>query len=292
MVRMKFTTFRKVSLNLFFLCLMIVPFGMVSAQAAQANRVGFFKPYTIPLDIRTEIPVQIENVTDLFAIDFQMTFDPAILTVEDADPSATGIQIAQAKFLDPGMVLFNEVDNTQGTIRFVTSQISPSVAKSGSGNLFVIYFRGIKEGTSDLKITNLQLSTQTGVEIVANKAESAVTVAKDVRAVAATAIPVLNPSNLIAVPTAAPTLAPTGVPTLGVATQTLTPQPTRIEPAPESTPSVQVPAAFQPTAVVQSSPDGHSSSYNLTGVEWIIIIVVLLGIGLGTYFYISRKSKK
>ena len=280
---MKYKFSNQMILCIVLLCLVIFPFDMASGQSSQTARVGFFKPLEIPLDSSTQIPVEIENVNELYAIDFQMTFDPTILSAEDADPSTPGIQIAQADFLDPGMVLFNEVDNVEGTIKFVTSQINPSEAKSGSGILFVIYFKGIKEGASNLTITNLQLATREGNEIPSSKAEAVITVAKKQAFLRHRDPPGHDPTDIIFIQVT-PHVETTQVTPAVEETPSKTVQESKTEPTTDTAQSIQ-------ESTTKQSKDEQSSGFSLVKYWWIVLIVVMLVIGMGIYLFITRKSK-
>ena len=103
------------------------------ASAQTSAQVGIFQAYEIQPGARVEIPIEIRNVQDLYAVDLEIHFDPRILTFEDADPQMDGIQPALGTFLDAGMVLYNTVDPEAGIIRFVMTQVNPSEPKSGRG---------------------------------------------------------------------------------------------------------------------------------------------------------------
>ena len=265
------------------LCLITIPGVFVSAQTNPAARVGFFQAYDIPTDTIVEIPVEIKDVNALYAIDFQMTFDPSILKVEDADLDSPGIQIAQATFLEAGMVLFNDADNSKGTIRFVTSQINPSEAKSGDGILFVIYFTGVKEGISALTITNLQLADREGNEIPSVKAEETITVANDAPLINATTIPVLNPTQMIILQVT-PQIAPT---------QTITPnvEPSQI-PTEQIPPTKSVSEVTQSTQKIIEEQAANEEDFELSLLDywWIILILGVIIAGIGIYLFVTRKK--
>ena len=121
--------------------------GLFSPASAQTSaQVGVFQAYEIQPGARVEIPIEIRNVQDLYAVDLEIHYDPRILTFEDANPQMDGIQPALGTFLDAGMVLYNTVDPEAGIIRFVMTQVNPSEPKSGSGVLIVLYAVGAAEG--------------------------------------------------------------------------------------------------------------------------------------------------
>ena len=48
---------------------------------------------TIPVEVR------VNDVTDLYAVDVKVAFDPSVLEVVDADPAKPGIQVQDGGFL-------------------------------------------------------------------------------------------------------------------------------------------------------------------------------------------------
>jgi len=126
--------------------------GQFSPASAQTSaQVGVFQAYEIQPGARVEIPIEIRNVQDLYAVDLEIHYDPRILTFEDANPQMDGIQPALGTFLDAGMVLYNTVDPEAGIIRFVMTQVNPSEPKSDSGVLIVLYAVGAAEGESTFR---------------------------------------------------------------------------------------------------------------------------------------------
>jgi hypothetical protein len=223
------------------LCLAALPIGTAQGQSVPAASIGVFEPLVAAPGSVIEIPIRVENVQDLYAIDFELTFDPAIVSAQDADPAAPGIQIGFGTFMDPGLLLYNTVDNEQGVVRFVMTQVNPSEPKSGSGILFVIYLKGIQAGETSLKITNLQISDRFGVEIPSAKMESTLTVREDAPITNPTPIPVINPTSMIILPT------PVDTPTPGAPTA----QPSATVAAPSATPLAAV-ATTAATLAVQN----------------------------------------
>jgi hypothetical protein len=257
----------------------------VSGQSASNTQAGFFTDVTAAPNVRIEVPLEIRNVQELYALDLSIKFDPAILTVEDADPSSSGVQVALGQFLDPGMVLFNTVDNQKGAIHFVMTQINPSEPKSGSGNLLVIYFKGLKEGSSDLSFTNIQFSDRNGIQINASEVDAVITIKQGVPTVAATSIPVQDAARLTQIPTMMPTSAtPTPIPT----------------PAPTLAPTVS--SEIMPTAVQASLPNSVTAdSEAQTSLQiaqlfllqnwWIVLVLLIVVAALAVYLIVTKQRK-
>jgi len=187
------------------------------AMAQEGARVGVFADLEIPLNTRVEVPVEVRDVSELYAVDLTIRFDPEILQVEDADPNTAGVQPGLATFLDAGMTLFNEVDNETGTVRFVMSQINPSEGKSGSGNLLVLYFVGKQAGTSQVTVEKVELANRLGEAILVSGADAEIVVREGAPEVVATPIPVQDQGQIIVIetlmptPTATATVVPTEV---------------------------------------------------------------------------------
>jgi len=254
--------------------------GQFSPASAQTSaQVGVFQAYEIQPGARVEIPIEIRNVQDLYAVDLEIHYDPRILTFEDANPQMDGIQPALGTFLDAGMVLYNTVDPEAGIIRFVMTQVNPSEPKSGSGVLIVLYAVGAAEGESTLEVVRADLSTREGVAIPSELVENSVKVAASAAEIQATPIPVQNPTSIIVIPTLAPT-----------ATSTVTPVPTSTKTVPTQTAVITaiVEAIASPTVAptMAEQPSGFSLAQNW----WILLIVAAAIIGVVIYLNSGKKE--
>jgi len=254
--------------------------GLFSPASAQTSaQVGVFQAYEIQPGARVEIPIEIRNVQDLYAVDLEIHYDPRILTFEDANPQMDGIQPALGTFLDAGMVLYNTVDPEAGIIRFVMTQVNPSEPKSGSGVLIVLYAVGAAEGESTLEVVRADLSTREGVAIPSELVENSVKVAASAAEIQATPIPVQNPTSIIVIPTLAPT-----------ATSTVTPVPTSTKTVPTQTAVITaiVEAIASPTIAptMAEEPSGFSLAQNW----WVLLIVAAAIIGVVIYLNSGKKE--
>ena len=254
--------------------------GQFSPASAQTSaQVGVFQAYEIQPGARVEIPIEIRNVQDLYAVDLEIHYDPRILTFEDADPQMDGIQPALGTFLDAGMVLYNTVDPEAGIIRFVMTQVNPSEPKSGSGVLIVLYAVGAAEGESTLEVVRADLSTREGVAIPSELVENSVKVAASAAEIQATPIPVQNPTSIIVIPTLAPTAIPTA-----------TPQPTATKPAQTQTAvfTAVVGAVASPTVAPVAAE--QASGFSLAQNWWVLLIVAAAIIGVVIYLNSGKKE--
>jgi hypothetical protein len=112
------------------------------------------------------INVILENAQDVYAVDVSATFDPAIVEVVDSDPAREGVQIIPGPFPQPDFLVRNIADNEAGTLRYVTTQVSPTLPMTGAGVVFSVQFRGKVLGQqSALVIESVQLADRHGVKL-------------------------------------------------------------------------------------------------------------------------------
>lgn len=124
-----------------------------------------------------ELVVEVLGAQGLYGFDLQLTFDPHILEVVDADAVKDGVQVQQGDFLDPGFIARNEADNQHGGVWFAMTQLNPSEAKSGDGALIVIQFRSTgSPGEVLIEFAHIQLANRDGVEIPATAKPARLTV--------------------------------------------------------------------------------------------------------------------
>lgn len=192
--------------------LTLVPVGAVQASGTTT----LVSPATTEVVIgnKTTVDIRVENVSDLFGVEVHLTFDPALLEVDDADAGKAGVQIASGPFLNPYFTAQNDVDQAAGKIDFSVSQGPSDAAVSGSGVVATITFEGEAVGTSALSFSSVVLAAPGGVPISSSTQGGSVTVI----------------TNATATPTATSTPTPTATPG-----PTQTPGPTST-PMPTSTP--------------------------------------------------------
>ncbi len=254
----------------------------VPVLAQAGTKVGVFADLEIPLNVRVEVPVEVRDVEELYAVDLTIRFDPDILQVEDANPDQEGVQPGLATFLDAGMTLFNEVDNETGTVRFVMSQINPSEGKSGSGNLLVLYFVGKQAGTSPVTVEKVELSNRLGEAIPVSGVDAQIVVSAGAPEVVATPIPLQDQGQIIVIETLMPTATPTA-----------TPKATEVAQVAQPTEVPQVATDVEPTAVLAAGGEADSGSEQQpeeqgNGSSWWLLVLPLLIIG-AVVVYTRRK---
>jgi hypothetical protein len=119
------------------------------------------------------IQVFIENVTDLYAVDVFLEFDPAVLQVVDSDPLAAGLQAEPlSDFLVPGFVVRNVADNSAGTVWYAVTQLNPTPPASGSGAVLAITFESLSSGSTVVTFSKAAMATRLGQTIPSSTVDS------------------------------------------------------------------------------------------------------------------------
>ncbi len=266
--------------------------GVTNTAAAQDTaEIGFFEAIEVQPEQAFEVPVIVGNVADLYAVDVEIRFDPAVLQVEDASPNQEGTQVGLGTFLDAGLILYNQVDNDQGLIRFAMTQVNPSEPKSGEGVLLVLYFVAQSEGDSTLEVSFAEASTRLGEAIALEGVDGLVTVSSGAPERQATEIPVQDVGQVTVIPTSAPTATPTITPTF---------DPTPTLEMSEGEAVSELPgegsAGEEPGEVEKNQAEGIRDEDNaeagasILDYWWVVLIVVLAAGGAGAYLMLSKKK--
>ena len=165
------------------LLLLILPAGaLAGAQPAIVRPDPLL--VILPVGGTTTVRLYVEDVQGLYGADVQLTFDPAILEVVDADPATAGVQIEPLDtFLKPDFLLRRRACNTvgtncpeAGTIWYAATQVNPSEPVDGSGALARITFKRLQPGDAALAVTHHELVKRTGADIPAVAQDGLITV--------------------------------------------------------------------------------------------------------------------
>ena len=124
----------------------------LSLNAAQATKISV-NPSNSSIGAGTAVvlSVDITDVADLYAYQFDVIFNPKVLRANTVSPGA---------ILSGGSVGFSPgiIDNGAGSISFIYDSLSgPSSGISGNGSLASIQFSGIGAGVSTISIANVLL---------------------------------------------------------------------------------------------------------------------------------------
>jgi hypothetical protein len=160
---------RHLILSLLLSLAMLVPgmFLYSKADAQSTSAVIRFDPQTLGMTPGSQgsVSILVENVADLYGLEFHLSFDPQIAEVVDADPAKDGIQITPANAWQGGFIAVNHADNVSGKIDFAVTLLNPVQPLSGKLTIATITFQAKNPGTSNLNIESAILSTIDAQEI-------------------------------------------------------------------------------------------------------------------------------
>ena len=118
-----------------------------AAQATAAGAVLVLSPQ--PLQVapgeRVTLTAAVQDVTNLYAVEVHLRFDPALLQVV---PEGSAAAAPATALLSPDFVAVNSYDNTAGSVDVAFTQISPSEPVSGSGSLMTVTFAAVGAGNA------------------------------------------------------------------------------------------------------------------------------------------------
>jgi len=109
------------------------------------------------------LQILLVNAQNVYGIDLQAGFDPAVVEVVDADPDQAGIQMTPGSFLKPDFVVRNVADNQAGALHYVVTQLNPTPPANGEGVILSIQFLGKATGIETaLTILSVQIADRRG----------------------------------------------------------------------------------------------------------------------------------
>jgi hypothetical protein len=129
-----------------------------SLALAQAQARVYAQPVETS-DSQLVVDIIAENVTDLYGAEFRLTYDPAVVAVQDFKPEQDGAQIQVGTLLAPdkGFVVANQVDETTGTVTFAMTLLNPAPAVTGSGPLARVSFNILQNTPSTINVEHAKL---------------------------------------------------------------------------------------------------------------------------------------
>jgi len=122
----------------------------------------------------TEIQIWVNDVSNLYAIDVRLSFDPNVIQVVDANPGGDVNLRPETSWFQAGYTVRNTVNNFTGTIWYAATQTNPTPAVNGSGPIATILVKAKSTGSSTLSFTYSKLSDPVGLEISATTSSGSV----------------------------------------------------------------------------------------------------------------------
>lgn len=235
--------------------------GVLPLQAQEPAAIRCrFEPSQIAVGQTATLVIEVIDVQSLYGYELEIAYDTAVAQIQDADPDEEGANLTLGDFLSSDFVAFNVADNGAGTLQLVLTQLAPSTAKSGSGQLARATVRGVTQGFANFAFGNVTLSDSGGMAIEVTTEDCWLEVGTAGQATpthTATPLPTQTPTTTSAA-TATPTytaVPPTATftprPLAPTATPTVTPIPSATA-TPSATPTVT--PTETPTVVIITTP--------------------------------------
>jgi PKD repeat protein len=158
-----------VFLFLFILIVLMISVVLTSKMRVYADSGSLFwlnpASTSISPSGSAEVVLQLDSITNVYGLQFDLSFDPSVLSVVDADAGKPGVQISTGSCPQPDFVVVNDVDGTAGTIEYAATQLNPTLPCDG-GEVATIEFECVVEGDSSVvSFTDSLISDPDGLPI-------------------------------------------------------------------------------------------------------------------------------
>lgn len=138
--------------SFFFYC--FSTFMLLSALPAFPDTIVSVQPVSSAVGSGStfDLMINVSDVVDLYAWQFDISFDPTILSAQQI-LEGSFLSSAGSTFFIPGFI-----DNTTGTISFTAdSLVGSAEGVTGSGVLATVEFQSLSAGTSTVDLSNVGL---------------------------------------------------------------------------------------------------------------------------------------
>jgi hypothetical protein len=117
-------------------------------------QIGQITPGTL-----IDIEIQANALQDLYGYRLQITFDPSILRLVDANPNTPGVQILAGDIFQgsDNYEIVNTEDNSTGVIDFAITQLSQAQDKNDMGIMAKLTFEVLANGRGSIQINQARL---------------------------------------------------------------------------------------------------------------------------------------
>jgi hypothetical protein len=126
-------------------------------------KLHMVRPEVAQAENRNVLEIRVDDVEEFYAIDMEIRFDPAKVQVADADPETEGIQIQPGEVPPPDFVAANDVNNEEGVIRYVVTQLGSEPAFDGSGLVATVIWEGELDPETELSFGAVTLVNQSAL---------------------------------------------------------------------------------------------------------------------------------
>lgn len=186
--------FKKIIFLAGLLSVMVVAAMPVQAATLDVRSSNGGNSVTVQSGNSFTLDIRVTDAADLYALQFDLSFDPTVLAASAISESAFLAQ-GGATFFIPGII-----DATAGTIRFTADILQgPLAGVSGTGNVASVSLNASALGNSSVTLGNIILLNSQGAPLTVSTQGTSVTVAAAPPPPAVgTPIPILSPLGLLA----------------------------------------------------------------------------------------------
>jgi hypothetical protein len=131
---------------LFFLLGLLTVLCLAVPAWANGPTVGPVAPGTVNINQEFDVNVQVNDVTNLAAVEFKLSYDPNILEA-----------LSITKGVPAKATVFKEDITTPGLVWFASSVLNPADVYTGSGTVAVVKFKAKEAGQSTLALSGTAL---------------------------------------------------------------------------------------------------------------------------------------
>lgn len=119
--------------------------------------------------------ISVANVSNMQAVQLDLTYDPNVVQVIDADPNRDGVQVSADAIFSGGFIAANEVDTTNGRITFAATLLGSGII-NGEQDIITIDWKPQAAGTTTLTLENVILANGQGQAIASTSINGAIEV--------------------------------------------------------------------------------------------------------------------
>jgi hypothetical protein len=218
------------------------------------------------------VRIEIDNVEELWSTTMQISYDPTMLYIVGTD---SGSPVEIGNFLsDGGLVIQNNVNENNGTLRYTPSRLAPADPVSGNGVIGTFVIFPLQSGQATLSFADADMS-----RVIFTTNEQGFRTVQESVAIpfAVTQLDFTITGEMVTPPpeaTATPTPSPSPVPIQDPDEPTFTPEPTLVV-------VTDAPANANTEAV----DDSAAPTLLYVAVGFVLIALV----GLGVMFVVMRR---
>ena len=276
---------------LLFLCLLLLLLPSATAAQSTATLGCRLEAATVAVGADTTLIIEVADVDNLYGYQLKLNYDAARVQIQDGDSERSGVNLALGSFLKPDFIVWNEADNAAGNVALALTQINPSPASNGSGELARAVVRGVAAGAVSFTFAEVILSDAQGVALTQTVEGCTLVVGAGSQAIATpTAEGTVAPSPTTAAPTSIPSSTPISTPT-----SLPTSAPTLMAVVPASPTKTPMPPPSQPaikSSATAAAPAPDEARPGLDGMMLGVLIVVGGGLLLVVAWLILRRVRR